>query len=157
MFDDPRLEVRIGDAWDLVASIDETFDLIVLDLTDPDTPAERLYTGEFFAGLKRILAPGGAISLHIGSPIYRPDVVTRLVGLLREHFRLVRPMGTYVPLYGSYWGFAVASDEIDPLAIEPAEVERRIEAQGLHSLSYYNGDTHRALFALPNYFRRIVS
>jgi spermidine synthase len=66
-------------------------------------------------------------------------------------------MGTYVPLYGSYWGFAVASDEIDPLAIEPAEVERRIEAQGLHSLSYYNGDTHRALFALPNYFRRIVS
>ncbi len=157
VFDDPRLEVRIGDAWDLVASIDETFDLIVLDLTDPDTPAERLYTGEFFAGLKRVLAPGGAISLHIGSPIFRPDVVARLVGLLREHFRHVRPMGNYVPLYGSYWGFAMASDALDPLEIEPAEVERRIEANGLQSLSYYNGDTHRALFALPNYFRRVIA
>src|SRR5690606_28497277 len=156
VFDDPRLEIRIGDGWDLVANSDETFDLVVLDLTDPDTPAERLYTGEFFAGLKRILAPGGAISLHIGSPIYRPEVPARLVALLRKHFRHVRPMGTYVPLYGSYWGFAMASDILDPLALEPAEVERRIAQHGLGSLSYYNGDTHRALFALPNYFRRLV-
>ncbi len=157
VFDDPRLEVRIGDAWDLVAGMDETFDLVVLDLTDPETPAERLYTGEFFAALKRVLAPGGAISLHIGSPIYRPETVTRLVGLLREHFRHVRPMGNYVPLYGCYWGFAMASDALDPLALEPAQVDSRIETNRLHSLSYYNGDTHRALFALPNYFRRLVA
>ena len=157
VFDDPRLDVRIGDAWDLVAKLDEKFDIIVLDLTDPETPAEKLYTGEFFDAIKRVLAPGGAITLHIGSPIFRPETVVRLVGLLRERFRHVRPMGNYVPLYGSYWGFAMASDALDPLALEATEVDNRIEANGLESLSFYNGDTHRALFALPNYFRRLLA
>ena len=142
---------------DLVAKLDEKFDIIVLDLTDPETPAEKLYTGEFFDAIKRVLAPGGAITLHIGSPIFRPETVVRLVGLLRERFRHVRPMGNYVPLYGSYWGFAMASDALDPLALEATEVDNRIEANGLESLSFYNGDTHRALFALPNYFRRLLA
>lgn len=154
--DDPRLEIRIGDGWDTVRALDETFDLIVLDLTDPDTPAERLYTAEFLAALRRILAPGGAITLHIGSPIYEPETPARLVRLLREHFQVVRPMGTYVPLYGSYWAFAMASDTLDPLALDSDEVARRIAANRLDDLSYYNEDTHRALFALPNYFRRLL-
>jgi spermidine synthase len=156
VFDDPRLEVRIGDAWDLVGKLDETFDLVVLDLTDPETPAERLYTGEFFDAIKRVLSPSGAVTLHIGSPIYKPATVKRLVGLLRERFRHVRPMGNYVPLYGCYWGFAMASDALDPLALGPDEVDGRIEANGLEALSFYNGDTHRSLFALPNYYRRLL-
>lgn len=155
-FDDPRLEIHIGDAWDLVARTDQRFDVIVLDLTDPETPAEHLYTGEFFAALKRILTPNGAITLHIGSPIFTPAVPARLVGLLREQFVHVRAMGNYVPLYGTYWGFAMASDTLDPLTLDAEEVERRIARHALDSLSWYNGDTHRALFALPNYFRRVL-
>jgi len=156
VFDDPRLEVRIGDAWDLVGGIDEKFDIVVLDLTDPDTPAERLYTGESFDAIKRVLSPRGAVTLHIGSPIFKPETVTRLVRLLRERFRHVRPMGNYVPLYGSYWGMAMASDALDPLELAPAEVDSRIRSSGLEALSFYKGDTHRALFALPNYYRRLL-
>ncbi|RPH60042.1 MAG: adenosylmethionine decarboxylase, partial [Burkholderiales bacterium] len=70
-FDDPRMRVRIGDGWSLVESManegTERFDLVVLDLTDPDTPAHRLYTAEFFRLLKRVMNPGAAVTLHIGS------------------------------------------------------------------------------------------
>src|SRR5690606_22814867 len=64
-FDDPRLEMRIGDGKRFVEEqVDradgERFDLVVLDLTDPDTPAHQLYTREFFELVKRVLAPGGA-------------------------------------------------------------------------------------------------
>jgi spermidine synthase len=38
----------------------------------------------------------------------------------------------------------------------PAEVEKVIAARGLRDLQYYNGDTHRAVFALPNYVRALV-
>jgi spermidine synthase len=161
-FDDPRLEMRIGDGKRFVEEqLDradgERFDLVVLDLTDPDTPAHQLYTREFFELVKRVLAPGGAVTLHIGSPVYTAERVARLCTDLRAVFGIVRPFGLYVPLYGAYWGMACASDTIDPLAIDPETVERRVAERKLDALEYYNGDVHRALFALPNFFRRLAS
>jgi hypothetical protein len=54
------------------------------------------------------------------------------------------------------WGFASASDSLDPSRMEPSEVERVIASRGLKDLQYYNGDTHRAVFALPNYVKPLV-
>jgi len=159
-FDDPRMQVRIGDGWALVDSLaqqgSERFDLVVLDLTDPDTPAHRLYTADFFRLVKRVMNPGAAVSLHIGSPIYQPERVKRLLAELSSVFAIVRPLGLYVPLYGAYWGLCCASDTLDPLAIDPRTVERRLAERGVADLRYYNGDIHRALFALPNFFRELV-
>ncbi len=160
-FDDPRLQVRIGDGWALVeamaASGVERFDIVVLDLTDPDTPAHRLYTADFFRLLKRVMNPGAAVMLHIGSPVYKPDLVRRLLVELSSVFAIVRPLGLYVPLYGAYWGMCCASDTLDPLALEPRVAERRLDERGISDLRYYNGDIHRALFALPNFFRELVA
>ena len=156
VFDDPRLEVRIGDGFEYVRTTDQRFDLIVFDLTDPDTPAGRLYTAEFFALARRVLNPGGAIALHIGSPIYQPERVRSLLADLSAVFRIVRPFGQYVPLYGAYWGLAIASDTLDPLALSADEADRRIAERGIGPLMLLNGEVHRALFALPNYFRALL-
>lgn len=160
-FDDPRLQVEIGDGFahveQLAARADgERFDLIVLDLTDPDTPARQLYTPAFFQLAKSVLAPGGALMLHIGSPVFNPERVRTLVSHLSGVFASVRPFGLYVPLYGAYWGMACASDSLDPLALDPAAVEQRLSERGIADLDYYNGDVHRALFALPNFYRKLV-
>lgn len=160
-FDDPRLHVEIGDGFahveQLAARPDgERFDLIVLDLTDPDTPAHQLYTPDFFRLAKSVLAPGGALMLHIGSPVFDPERVRALVSHLSGVFASVRPFGLYVPLYGAYWGMACASDSLDPLALDPAAVEMRLSERGIADLDYYNGDVHRALFALPNFYRKLV-
>ncbi len=120
-FEDPRLQVHIGDGFEFTAKLGEKFDLIVFDLTDPDTPAARLYTPEFFAMAKRALNPGGAISLHIGSPIFQPERVRRMLADLRSVFAIVRPLGLYIPLYGAYWGLAVVSDSLDPCAVDAAD------------------------------------
>ena len=160
-FDNPRLELRIGDGWDFVDGLGadaqgERFDLVLLDLTDPDTPAERLYSAEFFHRIKAVLAPGGVLMLHIGSPIYEPRRVRQLLRDLGRVFAVVRPYGLYVPLYGSYWGMACASDTLDPLAIDAASADRRLSERGIGDLRYYNGDVHRALFALPNFYRDLL-
>jgi spermidine synthase len=65
-------------------------------------------------------------------------------------------MGLYIPLYGAYWGLAVASDELDPCTLAETEVAQRIAARGLDRLEYYNEATHRALLALPNFYRRLL-
>lgn len=160
-FDDARLELRIGDGFGFVTEQaarpdGERFDLVVLDLTDPDTPAERLYTRSFFERVKAVLAPGGAVTLHIGSPIFNPDQVRELVAELRAVFRHVRPFGLYVPLYGTYWGMACVSDTLDPCGLSSDAAEARIAERGLRELQYYNGEVHQALFALPNYYRDLV-
>lgn len=154
--DDPRLELRIGDGFEFIRESGERFDLIVLDLTDPDTPAQRLYTREFFAMARRALAPGGAISLHLGSPVFQPERVRALLADLHAVFPIVRPLGLYIPLYGAYWGLAVVSDTLDPRALQADTVAARLEARGIDGLELYNAEMHGALFALPNFYRRLT-
>ena len=65
MFDDPRLQLRIGDGMAMVERTEERFDLALMDLTDPDTPASALYSDQALARMKRVLAPGGALSAPV--------------------------------------------------------------------------------------------
>lgn len=154
--DDPRVDVRITDGRAFVEGTDERFDLVVLDLTDPDTPASALYSPAFFASLKAVLAPGGAVTLHIGSPVFQPDLFARLLRDLRSVFAVVRPFCLYIPLYGSLWGMASASDTLDPLTLETAEAGRRLEVRRIGDLRYYNAEVHGALFALPGFVRDLA-
>ena len=48
-----------------------------------------------------------------------------------------------------------------PLALQPASVgadtiAQRLAERGVGDLQYYNADIHGALFALPNYYRKLV-
>jgi spermidine synthase len=76
---------------------------------------------------------------------------------LRQVFANVTPYFAHIPLYGSIWGFACASDVLEPKALSVDEVERRIAERGLTHLQYYNGETHRAVFAIPNYVRSLIA
>ena len=156
-FDDPRLEVRIGDARALIESCSERFDQIVLDLTDPFGPALDLYTVEFYQDCRRALNPGGVLSLHLGSPIHLPGSMARIAASLRAAFPIVRPYLQYVPLYGTLWCMAMASDTTDPALLDATEVEARIAARGLQDLQLYNGATHQALLAQPNFVRALLA
>jgi spermidine synthase len=83
------------------------------------------------------------MSMHLGSPIARPNVFHRIVSSLRQVFKHVRPYMVYVPLYGTAWGMAVASDETDPLTLSSEQVDERIADREISHLQFYNGDTPR--------------
>ncbi|MEG0820881.1 MAG: polyamine aminopropyltransferase [Burkholderiaceae bacterium] len=155
-FDDPRLEVKIGDGYEFVKTSDELFDLIVLDLTDPDTPAFHLYSEDFFRLCRERLAPGGALTLHLGSPVYGADTVAKNAANLRQVFRHVAPLSLFIPLYGSLWCLAVASDTLDPRRFSSQAVGQRMTERGIAGLQYYNAALHGALFALPSFVQDLV-
>jgi spermidine synthase len=157
VFDNPRLRVIVGDGMKFIRDTAERFDLIALDLNDPMGPAEALYSAEFFQQCRAALAPGGALTLHIGSPVARPERVAELAQRLNGIFRIVRPYTTYIPLYGSLWAMAVCSDKLDPKAYTADEIDRRIEQRKLQELRFYNGETHEGVFALPNFVRDLVN
>lgn len=156
-FDDPRVEIKLGDGKLYLEKCTERFDQIVLDLTDPFGPAVQLYTAEFYETCRKALNPGGIISLHIQSPIHRPKTLARIVASLRCAFPIVRPYMQYVPLYGTQWAMAMASDSTDPLTLSSEDVDMRIKQLGLKDLQLYNGAMHHALLAQPNYLREILA
>ena len=156
VFDDPRLEVKIGDGFEYVKSTHERFDLIVLDLTDPDTPAFHLYSEEFFRMCQRILKPGGMLTLHLGSPVYQADTVRKNAANLRKVFRHVAPMSLFIPLYGSLWCLAVASDSIDPRSLSLDTLSQRMNDRRIGDLRYYYAGLHQALFTLPLFVQELT-
>ena len=159
--DDARVEVRIGDGMKYVhedgPAAGERYDLIVLDLTDPVGPAEALYAADFFAACKALLAEGGALTLHIGTPVFQPERVRELVDRLRRVFAKLRPYFLYIPLYGSLWAMACASDTLDPAALDAEEVDRRLVTRSIRELQHFNGAVHCAQFALPNHLRALLA
>ena len=155
--DDPRLTLRIEDGFAYVRNSTDTFDLIVLDLTDPGGPSKPLYTPEFYRSCAARLSPMGALTLHIASPVAHPERIRATLANLRSAFAIVCPYLTSVPLYGGLWMMACCSALLDPRTMTPREVERRIALRELRQLQFYNGDTHRASFALPNFVRALVS
>ena len=156
-FDDPRLELRLGDARLFLGHNDERFDHIILDLTDPFGPAVELYTVEFYQACQRALNPGGVLSLHLGSPVHLPHSMRRIAASLRAVFPIFRPYLQYVPLYGTLWCMAMASCSTDPALLSAAEVDTRLAARGIGDLQLYNGATHQALLAQPNFVRAIFA
>ncbi len=154
--DDPRADVRIQDGAAYVRECGQTFDLVYLDLTDPETPAGPLYTQAFFEDCRAVLAPGGALVLHLGAPFHEPGQVSGLAAALGEVFPQVHAYGLHIPLYGSYWALAVASDTLDPAGLSAAEIGARLDARGIGDLQVYSAEFHGALFALPARYRRLL-
>jgi spermidine synthase len=156
VLDDPRLTLHVQDGLAYVRSSSEVFDLIVLDLTDPGGPSEPLYTEAFYRDCRARLRPGGAMTLHIASPVAHPDRIRAGLARLRAAFPIVVPYLTAIPLYGGLWMMACASDILDPRTVPADEVDRRIASRGLRDLQFFNGATHCAAMALPNFVRRLV-
>jgi spermidine synthase len=152
-FEDPRVELVIGDAAQFVARAveggRERFDLVVFDLTPPDSPAAGLYTRAFYAALKRVMTADALVSLHLGSPYQHAERIGALLADLRASFATVRVLGTFVPLYGSLWLMAVASDRLDPLATDETTLAQRLAQRGIDELRCYDARAHAALFAAP--------
>lgn len=151
-FDDPRVELTIGDAVQYVAHCAEAtepaqFDLVVFDLTPPDSPAASLYTQAFYRQLKRVMRPPAAMSVHLGSPYFHAERVARLLDDLSAAFAVVRTMNTFVPLYGSLWMMATASDTLDPSALRADTLEERLAVREIGRLMHYDASMHAGLFS----------
>jgi spermidine synthase len=155
--DDPRVTVRVEDGFSFVRRSQSTYDLVVLDLTDPGGPSTALYTPDFYAACAAHLTPQGAMTMHIASPVAHAERIRATLGDLRKAFARVTPYLTSVPLYGGLWMMACCSQTLDPRAQSADAIDARIAERGLTRLQYINGETYRAALALPNFVRDIVA
>ena len=156
-FEDSRLSLKFDDAYEYLKNVEEQFDVIVLDLSDPmdNGPSYLLYTLDFYSMIRDRLAPGGLLVTQSGpaSLINYTEVFTAIHHTLNQVFPIVAPYSTHVPSFGETWGFNVASLAENPADLTPDEVNDRLSARGISNMDYYDGVTNQSMFALPAYLR----
>ncbi|WP_174978458.1 hypothetical protein [Pandoraea terrigena] len=149
-FDDPRTTLVIGDARDFVDAAlarGESFDAVIFDLTDADGEAATLHDAPFFAKVRALLGPRGGLALQLGAPWFEADQVGRLLRSLRTVFRFVQPMTAYVPLYGTLWALAFASDSLDVRGNDVSAATHALSSR--YPLRHYSPARHAMLFDIP--------
>src|SRR5665648_40647 len=153
---EPRLNLIIGDGLAFVRDApDNSYDLILVDSTDPFGPGEDLFTIEFYNNCSRVLSEDGIlINQHEGA-FYEGDVLQmkKAHSKIKEVFPIAKVYGFNVPTYASgYWYFGFASKKYDPIADLKADKWAEF---GLDT-RYYNSELHKGAFALPNYVKKIL-
>ena len=103
-WNDPRFHLHVGDgiAWAAEAE-DDSYDVVLVDGSDPTGPAEGLFNRAFFRNCCRILKPGGVFATQSESPEAFRQVHIDMVKLIRELFGHADPLYGWVPMYPSGW------------------------------------------------------
>ncbi len=124
-FADPRIHVIATDARQFVRQTTNRYDVVILALPDPSTAQlNRFFTVEFFSGVKRVLADGGALSFALGR--YENYVSPELAQLLASAYRSLQQSFTNILVLPGGRVFFLASN--GPLH---GDIAARIAAQGV--------------------------
>lgn len=155
-FDDPRVELKIGDGAAVVQAADGEFDVVIIDSTDiceevsdNTEAASPLATDAFYADLKQALRPGGVVVQVLGSTVFYRDSMARLLQRLSTIWPQFKPMMMPCPFYitGDWTSGLMSVD--NPLSPGDWPLD-----PGL--LEYINEDVARGALALPNYVARMI-
>ncbi len=152
-FDDPRVTVYIADGSKFIAERPASYDVIIVDSTDPGGPGAPLFSSEFYCNMKKALRPGGVIATQAESIYLLPDVVKQLCSATRQNFRHCGYGTILVPTYPTgIIGVCCASDEYD--ITRPARKPDKATAAGLR---YYTPEIHTASFGVPKFALELVN
>lgn len=155
-FDDSRTELRFADARKYLKETSDKFDVVIIDLVEPLEigPACLLYTQEFYQLIKERLNDDGIMSVQSGAASWTNlENFTAIISTLKSVFSIVCPYQVYVPSFVDMWGFATASQRINPTKISPAEIDNRLSRRLSRELKSYDGISHQALFTLSKHLR----
>lgn len=150
-FQDPRFKLIIDDGVKYLKNCQEVFDLIIIDSTDPIGPATPLFNESFYQDVKRCLKDEGIVIAQGESPFYEVPMQRKLLSIIHELFNISCIYNFHNLTYpGGLWSFAYGSQRIHPQDHFEA---KRVEDSQL-DFHYYNSDTHRASFMLPEFMKK---
>ncbi len=158
-FNHEKVDLEIGDGIKYLAECaDESYDLILIDGSDPEGPAKGLFTETFFRDVYRCLKPGGVLGTHSESPHFNRQVFIELTQLQYKIFGKdkVNTYLVYIPTYPSgMWSFLNASKgDVHPLNdLDDATADQFSKD---NDLQYYSAEIHRSAFVLPPFVKKLI-
>jgi spermidine synthase len=149
-FHDPRVNIHYEDGVKYVRRYKDSYDIIIVDSTDPIGPGEGLFTKEFYGSCFNALKADGIMVNQHESPYYddTAQAMIRAHKRIVETFPISKVYQVHIPSYPSgHWLFGFASKKHHPVKDLKAEKWNALTMK----TGYYNTNLHRGCFALPTY------
>jgi spermidine synthase len=155
-WNDPRAEIIVGDGIAYVENApSNSFDVIIVDSTDPIGVGTVLFTDEFYAQAARVVGERGLIVNQCGVPSMQADELRETSERRLRHFDHVSAYVAAVPTYvGGFMTLGIAWNTGLALRTGVDEAGAYARAQMTGRSEYWTPDVHQACFALPPYIAR---
>lgn len=151
---DPRAQVLVADGIDYVRkAADASFDVVIVDSTDPIGVGEVLFTDDFYANCARLLTPRGIVVNQCGVPAMQADELRETSVRRGKFFPDIWAYLAAVPTYvGGFMTLGWSGKDAACRAVPVDEIRRRAEAAGiLGTTRYWTPEIHAGAFHLPPY------
>ncbi len=147
-----RLEFSDGIAW-VQNAAPGSYDVIIVDSTDPVGPAEGLFAAPFFQDCRCALADDGLLAQQSESPLFHLDSVLQPLrrNLRQVGFTQVETLHFPQCVYPSGWWTVTLAGNTGPLT----RFRERDAAARSFVTRYYNADIHRASLATPEFMKKL--
>jgi spermidine synthase len=158
-FDHPKLDLIVDDGIAFIKNTaPESYDIIIVDGSDPVGPAEGLFSVEFYTNCYNALKKNGILVAQGESPKFNDKAFAELNHTLQGIFgKDNAPVSLFfVPTYPTgMWSFQYGLKNVDhPKHVtNESIIDAFVETQGLR---YYNADIHKGSFATPNFVKQLL-
>jgi spermidine synthase len=147
--DDPRVEVLVNDGYMHIHDHKNTYDVIMVDSTEPVGPAVQLFTRGFYQGIYDALKEDGIFVAQTDNPWFKADLIRNVNRDVKEVFPIVRVYWANIPTYPSgLWTFTIGSKKHDPLEVDETQIPQL-------DTKYYTPQLHKAAFVLPRFVEEL--
>ncbi|OFZ28710.1 MAG: spermidine synthase [Bdellovibrionales bacterium RIFCSPHIGHO2_01_FULL_40_29] len=159
-FSNPKVNLIIGDGIKFISEAKpESYDVIIVDGSDPAGPAEGLFTASFYDNCKKALKENGVLVTQGESPMFHSETFVELNSCLKKVFSQsqVHTMLFHAPTYPSgMWSLQMAvKGQYHPVKDYKKEMAKNFVNS--KDLKYYNEDLHTAAFSLPTFVKKMLN
>ncbi len=155
-WNDKRLKVHFSDGFEWVKNInDNYYDVVLIDCSDPSKFSSGLFSKSFYKECQRIIRKDGIFATQSESPESFQNIHINIIKSLRETFKRVETMYSFVPFYPSgIWSWTFASDNVKSFLKEVnIEINSIEKSCDIWNLNYQSG----AFKMMPNKIYKILS
>jgi spermidine synthase len=132
-----------------VRDTQQSFDVVLIDSTDPVGAARALFTADFYLAVRRRLRPGGVLVCQAGVPFVQAQVFGSVMRHLAGAFPFVNSYLVASPSYfGGHLAFGWASEDLQADRVDLQTIAERYASSGVLT-RYYTPEVHEAAFVLP--------
>ncbi len=154
-FESKKVNIHISDGIKFIRRVEDRYDLIIVDSTDPSGPGEVLFTKEFYSNCYSALTKNGIMVNQNESPFYTADAKEMQQAHKRIYkcFDVAKVYQAHIPTYPSgHWMFGFSSKGLRPIKDICEAKWNALEIE----TKYYTTNLHKGAFYLPKYVEEML-
>lgn len=155
-FNNKKVDIVIDDGAEYVKRHKSSYDVVIVDSTDPIGPAKVLFQKNFYKNVSNVLKKGGVMVRQSGSTMLQPEELIENYKILKGIFKYVSVYLISIPTYvGGFFSILFASNEVNTKNINIKSIQKRYKTSKIKT-TYYNSEIHQGSFLLPEYVKRLT-